>query len=297
MCVDLHTHSIFSDGTATPEELVHMAALLKLSGLALTDHDTMEGYERAAAAGRQHGIEVIPGLEISCTHGNFSLHILGYLVDPDHPLLQEKLLLIQKGRLQRNRKIVGHLVDLGIDITHGELDILSSCGQTGRPHIARLLMSKKIVPDINSAFRRYLGKGKPAYAERFSFTAAETIAFIHQAGGVAVLAHPGKLDPAMRAQPRLIHELVERGLDGLEIYYPSHPRKMQKKLHRLAEQYDLLKTGGSDYHGGNRPNNGLAGGRKSVCPPDTIMEELHKRVQNIRSNRLGYTEMRKTSAN
>ena len=297
MCVDLHTHSIFSDGTATPEELVQMAALLKLAGLALTDHDTMEGYERAAAAGRQYGVEVIPGLEISCTHGEFSLHILGYLVDPDHHILREKLLLIQNGRQQRNRKIVERLAELGIAITDAELRMLSTCGQTGRPHIARLLMSKKIVPDINSAFRRYLGKGKPAYAERFSFTAAETIAFIHQAGGVAVLAHPGKLDPAMRAQPRLIHELVERGLDGLEIYYPSHPRKMQKKLHRLADQYDLLKTGGSDYHGGNRPNNGLAGGRKSVCPPDTIMEELHKRVQNIRSNRLGYTEMRKTSAN
>ena len=268
-----------------------MAALLQLRGLALTDHDTLEGYERAAAAGRQHDIEIIPGLEISCTHEDFSLHILGYQVDPDHQLLRDKLLLIQQGRLQRNRKIVERLVDLGIEITHDELDILSPCGQTGRPHIARLLMSKKIVPDINGAFRRYLGKGKPAYVERFSFTAAETIAFIHQAGGVAVLAHPGKLDPAMRVQPRLIHELVERGLDGLEIYYPSHPRKVRKKLQRLAEQYGLLKTGGSDYHGGNRPNTGLAGSRKSVCPPDTIMEELDKRVQNRR------TEMRETVAN
>ncbi len=290
MCVDLHTHSIFSDGTATPEELVQMAALLKLKGLALTDHDTMEGYEQAAAAGRRHGVEIIPGLEVSCTYGDFSLHILGYLVDPGHHLLQEKLLLIQKGRQERNRKIIERLVDLGIDITRSELEILSSCGQTGRPHIARLLMNKKIVPDINSAFRRYLGKGKPAYAKRFSFTAAETIEFIHQAGGVAVLAHPGKLDPAMRAQPRLVHELTERGLDGLEIYYPSHPRKMQKKLHRLAEQYNLLKTGGSDYHGGNRPNSGLAGSRKSVCPPDTIMEDLHKRRQNFCSKPSDFSE-------
>ncbi len=283
MCVDLHTHSIFSDGTATPEELVHMAAMLQLTGLALTDHDTMEGCPRAIAAGKKHGVSVIPGLEISCTHGDFSLHILGYMVDPEDSVLLEKLRMIQQGRQRRNKKIIERLVELGIDITTTELQQLSACGQTGRPHIARLLIMKKIVPDINSAFRRYLGKGKPAYAERFSFTAAETIAFIHQAGGIAVFAHPGKLDSSMRIQPRLIEELVERKLDGLEIYYPSHPQKVQKKLHKLAEKYGLLKTGGSDYHGGNRPNNGLAGSRKSVCPPDTIMKELLRRTEQIRS--------------
>lgn len=285
MCVDLHTHSIYSDGTATPEELVQMAAVLQLNGLALTDHDTMEGCERAVSAGKELGVPVIPGLEISCTHGAFSLHILGYLVDPEHEILREKLLQIQKGRQERNRKILERLVDLDIDITKKELERLSGCGQTGRPHIARLLIARKIVPDINSAFRRFLGKGKPAYAERFSFSAAETIAFIHLAGGVAVLAHPGKIDPSMHTQPRLINELAERKLDGLEIYYPSHPRKVQKKLHRLAQQHNLLTTGGSDYHGGNRPNNNLAGGRKSVCPPDSIMEELYTRAERIRCDR------------
>jgi len=285
MCVDLHTHSIYSDGTATPEELVQMAAALQLNGLALTDHDTMEGCGRAVAAGKQLGVSVIPGLEVSCTHRDFSLHILGYLVDPEHEILQEKLLQIQKGRQKRNQRILERLVDLDIDITRKELEQLSGCGQTGRPHIARLLMARKIVPDINSAFRRFLGKGKPAYAERFSFSAAETIAFIHQAGGIAVLAHPGKLDPSMRIQPRLINELTECKLDGLEVYYPSHPRKVQKKLHKLAQQHNLLTTGGSDYHGGNRPNNNLAGGRKSVCPPDSIMKELHARVERIRRDR------------
>jgi len=282
MCVDLHTHSIYSDGTATPKELVQMASALQLSGLALTDHDTMEGCELAAAAGRDYGVHVMPGLEISCTHGEFSLHILGYGVDPANPLLNEKLRHIQDGRQRRNRKILAKLTDIGIEISNEELKTLSNCGQTGRPHIARLLMTKQIVPDFGAAFRRFLGKGKPAYAERFSFSAAETMEFIHKAGGAAVLAHPGKLDPTMRTQPRLIQELVERGLDGLEIYYPSHPRKVKKKLHALAKQYNLLQTGGSDYHGGNRPNNGLAGGKGSICPPDSILEELQARIQYIR---------------
>jgi predicted metal-dependent phosphoesterase TrpH len=284
MCVDLHTHSIYSDGTATPKELVQMASALELSGLALTDHDTMEGCAQAVAAGRQYGVRVIPGLEISCIHGKFSLHILGYGVDPENPLLNNKLLHIQDGRQRRNRKILAKLADIGIEISKQELKTLSACGQTGRPHIARLLMAKQIVPDFGTAFRRYLGKGKPAYAERFSFSAAETISFIHKAGGVAILAHPGKLDPAMRVQPRLINELVQRKLDGLEIYYPTHPRKVQKKLHGLAKQFNLLKTGGSDYHGGNRPNNGLAGGKGSICPPDSILEELQSRIEHIRSN-------------
>lgn len=282
MCVDLHTHSIYSDGTATPKELVQMASALELSGLALTDHDTMEGCELAAAAGKDYGVSVIPGLEISCTHGEFSLHILGYGVDPENQLLNKNLQYIQDGRQRRNRKILAKLTDIGIEISNEELRALSNCGQTGRPHIARLLMTKQIVPDVGTAFRRFLGKGKPAYAERFSFSAAETMEFIHKAGGAAVLAHPGKLDPTMRTQPHLIRELVERGLDGLEIYYPSHPRKVKKKLHALAKQYNLLRTGGSDYHGGNRPNNGLAGCKGSICPPDSILEELQARIQHIR---------------
>jgi predicted metal-dependent phosphoesterase TrpH len=284
MCVDLHTHSIYSDGTATPGELVQMASALGLKGLALTDHDTMEGCALAIAAGRQYGVHIIPGLEISCTHGDFSLHILGYGVDPENELLNEKLRQIQDGRQQRNRKILAKLTDINIEISAEELKALSSCGQTGRPHIARLLMAKRIVPDFGTAFRRYLGKGKPGYAERFSFSAAETIDFIHKAGGAAILAHPGKLDQKMRVQPHLIKELVQRKLDGLEIYYPTHPKKIQKKLHGLAEQFNLLKTGGSDYHGGNRPNSGLAGGKGSICPPDSILEKLQSRLKHIRSN-------------
>ncbi len=284
MCVDLHTHSIYSDGTATPEELVLQAAQLKLRGLALTDHDTMEGYQEALAAGNRAGIRIVSGLEISCLHGSLSLHMLGYGVDPDNAVLNHKLQQLQEGRRIRNRKILAKLADLDIQISYDELQENSKCGQTGRPHIARLLVAKRIVSGMDQAFRRYLGKGKPAYSERFCFKAAEAIDFIHGAGGVAVLAHPGILSPDMQLQARLIQELVERKLDGLEVFHPTHSKKVQKKLHGLAQQYNLITTGGSDYHGGNHGNRGLAGGRQNICPPDSIMDDLQERIETICKN-------------
>lgn len=281
MCVDLHTHSVYSDGTATPEELVRMAAGLKLRALAITDHDTMEGYGEALTAGNRAGLFIVSGLEISCLHGSFSLHMLGYGVDPNNSVLKEKLQMLQNGRRLRNHKILARLAEMGIEISDDELQKNSKCGQTGRPHIARLLTEKNIVPGMDQAFRHYLGKGKPAYVERFCFSAAEAIAFIHGAGGVAVLAHPGILTADFTVQNRLISELVEHKLDGLEIYHPTHSKKIQKKLHRLAERYTLITTGGSDYHGGNHRNNGLAGAGQNICPPDGIMKDLLNRIQTI----------------
>jgi predicted metal-dependent phosphoesterase TrpH len=282
MCVDLHTHSVYSDGTATPQELVRMAAKLKLHALALTDHDTLEGCTEAITAGKEHGVLVIPGMEISCEHGPFSLHILGYGVKQDDPALLDKLAQIQDGRRNRNRNILAKLAQLGIEISDKELKQHSPCGLTGRPHIAQILVNRKAVSTMNQAFRHYLGKDKPAYAKRFCFTAAESIDFIHEAGGAAVLAHPGKLDSAVRVLPRLIHELAERKLDGLEIYYPTHSGKAVKVLHKLAERFDLIATGGSDYHGNIRKNNGLAGSVDNICPPDSIIEKLMERIERNR---------------
>lgn len=281
MCVDLHTHSIYSDGTESPKELVELAVSANIHALAITDHDTMEGCREAQTAGKQYDIHIVPGLEVSCIHGPFSLHILGYGIDPEDDTLVEKLQLLQDGRRERNRKILSRLAELGIEIPEHELLTSSVCGQAGRPHIARLLVEKNIVNGMDHAFRLYLAKGKPAYAERFSFSAAETIEFIHDAGGVAVLAHPGALDPAMRIQPRLIRELVQRKLDGLEVYHPTHSKKTQKKLRNLADRYNLLQTGGSDYHGGNRRSEGLAGGKENICPPDCIMEDLYARIHSF----------------
>lgn len=281
MCVDLHTHSIYSDGTSTPEELVSMAVNLELKALALTDHDTVDGIPELINYGNMAGLQIISGVEISATHRERSLHILGYGINIKAPDFQRWLQPVQKGRLQRNVRILEKLRGCGIIIRQEELDKISALGQTGRPHIARLLIEKGVVSDLNQAFREYLGQGKLAYCDRFSYTAIETISMIHAVGGIAVLAHPGQLDNDFKVQPPLVRELSLRGLDGLEVFYPSHQRKMRKKLSKLAEQHNLLITGGSDFHGANRPANRLAGLRNAFCPPDTIVDALLMRQAKL----------------
>lgn len=292
MCVDLHTHSVHSDGTSSVEELVTQAARLHLAGYALTDHDTIEGQEEAIDLGKQHDVPLVTGLEVSAVHKEHSLHILAYGFDHRSNTFQTWLERLQQGRNKRNRTIIEKLRKLGLDVSHDELDSISDQGQTGRPHIARLLLKKKIVSNLDQAFRRYLGRDKPAWAPRFTYTAQETIAAIHMAGGLAVLAHPGLLDSGMKLQTTLITELAAYGLDGIETYYPSHSSKMQSFLMRLAGKNNLVMTGGSDYHGDNKPGTGLAGSGR-FCPPDTIMGEI---AQRLRKNNLTLTPTKTVEA-
>lgn len=277
MCVDLHTHSIYSDGSSTPAELVELAAKKGLKGLALTDHDTVAGVAELLDSGSKAGISILSGVEISATHGELDLHILGYGIAHDSVDLNNWLQPLQKGRKERNALILASLRDLGMDVTAEEVQAISCCGQTGRPHIAKLLVQKHYVNDMNQAFRELLGQDQPAYHPRFSYSVLETIDTIHSAGGMAVLAHPGQLDPACRLQPPLLRELSLRGLDGMEVYYPSHTRKMRKKLYALAIKNNLLITGGSDFHGSNRPSLELAGQGSVVCPPDWILDKIRAR--------------------
>lgn len=278
MCIDLHTHSIYSDGSSTPAELIELAAHNGLKGLALTDHDTVEGVTELMRLGEQAGLTVLSGVEISTTLRQYTLHILGYGIDPANPLLHQWLKPLQEGRVRRNEIILDKLQGLGVAITAEEIQQISSCGQTGRPHIARLLMEKRVVDSFDAAFRQYLGRNKPAWEGRFSYSAAETIDMIHRMGGLAVLAHPGQLDQEMRAQSLLIRELVLRGLDGLELFYPTHTRKMTKKFKAIVAEHKLLVTGGSDFHGMTRPTHRLAGRAHGFCPPCSLLEPLLARL-------------------
>ena len=283
MCIDLHTHSIYSDGSSTPAELIDLAVANGLRAMALTDHDTVEGVEEMLRLGKQAGITVLTGVEVSTTLRQYTLHILGYGIDPADPGLHQWLLPLQQGREKRNQAIIGKLQQLGIAITAEEISRISCCGQTGRPHIARLLMEKGVVGSFDEAFRHYLGRHKAAWEGRFSYSASETIDMIHRAGGLAVLAHPGTLDPEMRAQSLVIRELALRGLDGLELYYPTHTRKILKKLKTIAANNNLIVTGGSDFHGVSRPANRLAGDRaQPLCPPYSIIDAILAR-QNGRN--------------
>jgi predicted metal-dependent phosphoesterase TrpH len=209
------------------------------------------------------------------------MHMLGYGIDPTDPILLAWLKPLQEGRERRNVAILQKLRDLGIDITAEEVEQISCCGQTGRPHIARSLVEKGVVENFEAAFRQFLGRNKPAWERRFSYSAAESIAMIHRCGGVAVLAHPVQLDPEMRLQPILIRELVLRGLDGIELYYPTHTRKIQKKLRAIATEHKLLVTGGSDFHGQTRPTHRLASKANGFCPPCSLLDALRTHIDTI----------------
>jgi len=255
--IDLHIHSTHSDGIYKPAEIVAMAAGSKNTvAIAITDHDTVTGIEEASRCGREMNIEIISGIEISSWHRDTSMHILGYGFRYDDGQLIRQLKLLQQGRETRNIRILENLNRLGIKVEPDELIRYSPYGQTGRPHIARLLVDKGVTKSIDLAFKHYLGRGAAAYAERFRFSVSDAIAIIKEAGGVAVLAHPGCLDPSLRSIGPLLRDLRRVGLKGVEVYYPSHGKKTVKALMKMATDLDLLMTGGSDFHGHEKPRYG-----------------------------------------
>ena len=247
--IDLHIHSTYSDGVCTPAKIVDLAKSQGLGAIAITDHDTAAGIDEALAGGQEKGVEVIPGIEISSWHGETSMHILGYSFNQKDKKFLSRLQLLQDGRETRNAKIIENLRRLGIKVDLSDLLRYSEYGQTGRPHIARLLVDKGVVRTIDQAFKLYLRRDGAAYAERFRFAAGDAIAMIREAGGIAVLAHPASLDPTLRSIPQLLDKLHKLGLGGVEVYYPSHSQRAVTALVRMAEDMGLLKTGGSDFHG------------------------------------------------
>lgn len=277
MALDLHIHSTYSDGTLTPEAIVRLAARKGLKGISITDHDTAEGVEEAVAAGKRCSIEVIPGIELSVVHEGQHMHLLGYGINPKEAGLAEALRKIQHDRIDRNERIITKLQNLGIDISMTEVERKSPEGQTGRPHIAQVMLEKRVIRSIDDGFARFLKKGAVAYVERAVLSAVGAIRLLKDAGGIAVLAHPVTIDITLKKIPQLLEQLKKAGLDGVETYYPIHSSRHQKSLCELARRYNLVVTGGSDYHGDIRPGTTLAGG-KNVYVPIEVLQQLKDRI-------------------
>lgn len=246
-----------------------------MAAIAITDHDTAAGTAEAVKRGGELGLEVLAGIEISSWHGDTSMHILGYCFDHEDKEFSSRLQLLQDGRQIRNAKIIENLNKLGIRVDTSELLQYSEYGQTGRPHIAKLLVDKGVTRTIDLAFKHYLGRGAAAYAERFRFSARDAIAMIREAGGIAVLAHPASLDSTLRSIPGLLRELCSVGLDGVEVYYPAHSRKTVKALLKMADEFGLLITGGSDFHGMERTGHNLEDWRKSTRIPYELVTAIN----------------------
>lgn len=282
MTIDLHIHSTISDGTMSPSELVLYAAQKGLSAISITDHDTVAGVDEAVAAGQSLGVEVVPGIELSVLYHDSSVHMLGYLFDHHSRTLLTALRHLQDGRAVRNKKILSRLTSQGIDIHLRELEKIAGPGECGRPHIAKLLLEKNVVKTMDEAFEKYLGQGASAYVSRMMYDAGEAIKLIRDAGGISILAHPSPMDQAQGAFGGNLEDLVDLGIDGIEVYYPSHSRKFRKQLMTFAKQRNLLMTGGSDFHGAIRPGTSLAGGKNVSVPPGVLVKMKQKAVENRR---------------
>jgi predicted metal-dependent phosphoesterase TrpH len=251
--IDLHVHSNASDGSYPPAEVVRQAKEGNLAAMALTDHDTVDGLPEAVAAGETYGVEVIPGVEISAKFPGGTMHIVGLFVDYHNGLLDQRLGVLKQARLDRNPKIIKKLNDLGIHITLARVEEISGGGQVGRPHIARALMEAGYVSSIQEAFDKYLGWHRPGYVSKFRFPPDQAIAMIREAQGIPILAHPFTLNLKAMPLKNLIIELKDQGLAGLEVFYSEHAPEQEALYLRLARELDLLVSGGSDYHGQNKP--------------------------------------------
>jgi predicted metal-dependent phosphoesterase TrpH len=275
--IDLHCHSIFSDGTNTPEELIALAERGGLSALALTDHDTTDGLPRLMAAAAKTPVQAVSGIELSAEFGEVTLHILGYLFDPSNEALKTALKWVREGRTERNFQILEKLNRLGYRLTHD--DILKHAGDDliGRPHFAAALIEKGHFKHKDKIFQQLLGKGKAAYAERRRLSPEACVELIRNAGGVAVIAHPGQMKITVRALRRLVKKLKPHGLGGLEVWHPTHREYQSAAYLRICEDFDLSATGGSDFHGKLTPDLSLGRGFSDLEVPDTALEALRKR--------------------
>jgi len=241
---DLHLHTRFSDGTWNPEELAQKAREYDLAAISLTDHDTLEGCPATAEACKGMGVEFIPGTELTAEQQGHEIHILAYCINIQDALLLSEMRKFQAVRQNRVREMVARLNDLRVPLKAEAVFALANCQAPGRPHVARALVQAGLCGSLDEAFERFLKKNRPAFVPKFKMSAADAIALIHQAGGVAVMAHPG-----LNRADEVIPGMVEAGLDGIECFHTKHSTVTSGHYLQMADRFGLLVTGGSDCHG------------------------------------------------
>lgn len=267
--VDLHLHTIFSDGADTPKAVAARAASLGASAMAITDHDTLGALPRAAAACAEHGIEFLPGVEISSHIGTQELHILGLGVDTQNPALRDRLEKMAAVRLERGRAMAARLNALGVPVDFAAIEARAG-GVVGRMHLAKAVVELGHAATVQDAFEKYLKAGRPAYVARESMSAREAVDAIHAADGLAFVAHPGigRIDSRFDV-------LLEIPFDGIEAFHSKHTADQQKRYAALAEKRGLLITGGSDCHGGIKGDPLLIG---TVRTPYEVYARIRDRL-------------------
>lgn len=279
--IDLHVHSTASDGTYSPADLVSYAKSKGLSVIALTDHDTVSGVNECIQKGLEVGVTVIPGIECSADYYGKELHILGYYINPNSSSLKEKLNALIDSRSTRNVKMLEKLTALGCPLTMEDLEADCAPGTVfTRAHFANAMLQKGYITDRKEAFTRYIGRGLPAYVPRERFTIKACIDMIHEAGGVAVLAHPMLYGYSRTEVTQLLQGLAAYGLDGVECLYSTHSREDVAHLLQVCSNLDLFPTGGSDFHGANKTNLDLGCGYGDLKIPITLLDAMKQRLNS-----------------
>jgi predicted metal-dependent phosphoesterase TrpH len=268
---DLHLHTLFSDGTFTPEELAARGGEVGLAAMSLTDHDTVEGCERMAQACQALGIEFIVGTELTAEYTDKEVHLLGYFLDPHNAKLLAEIKKFQAVRQSRIHEMTARLNKINVPLRAETVFALANCRSPGRPHVARALVQEGLCPSMEEAFERYLKKGRRAWVPKCKISALDAIALIHQAGGLAVMAHPG-----LNRCDEIIPALAAQGMDGLECFHTKHTPKMSKHYLNVAARLNLLVTGGSDCHGHSK-GQPLIGGVKL---PGIYLQKLKAAHEN-----------------
>lgn len=266
MSADLHIHTTFSDGTNSPEEIVELAKKAGLKTIAITDHDVVEGIDRAKIKGKELGVEVIPGIEFTTEAFDTEIHILGYFIDHHSPELIEAITKIQKGREKRIFKICEKLKDLGIDLEPEKVFEMAGHRAAGRPHVARVLVKEGFVKNFREAFGKYIDFHGPAYVSHYKLSPEDAVKLVLSAKGVPVYAHP-----RVSNCDQIIPDLMAAGLAGIEVYYSGHNQTQTQHYLNLVKKNGLLATGGSDYHG---VKSGREVGLGVVTIPDELVEKL-----------------------
>ena len=252
---DLHIHSTHSDGTLSPEEIVRLAMEMGLAAVGITDHDNVAGVKEAMTFEEKYAVEVISGVELSAIEDSSDIHMLGYLIDVESVCLKEHLNLFRDARKVRAERMVAKLNSLGLGLSIEAVLAKAGPAAVGRPHVAEALVDEGFISSYEEAFRKYIGFGGPAYEAKYEISPARAIELVHDAGGLAVIAHPG-----VHLKEETIRKILDAGVDGIETVHPKHSPETTLRFRTLANAHGLLETGGSDYHGDNRGTTPFADG-------------------------------------
>jgi len=277
--IDLHTHTTASDGTLRPKELIQLAKRCGLMAVAITDHDTISGLEEGLEEGENIGVEVMTGIEISAEPEKGTLHILGYGIDHKNQKLNRILGELIQARNNRNERIITKLGEHGVNISLEEVEAVAGGDVIGRPHFAKVMLNKGYAKNTREVFDVYLGRGGKCYLDKDRLTLQKSVELIKESGGIPVLAHPATLGIRDEAElSKALKKMRDIGIEGIEVYYSEHSTKQTSFLAAAAKDMGMLITGGTDFHGENKPNTALGTGKKGLRIPYKCLQDLKNRL-------------------